>query len=301
MAARNELEASCCMYKSLLGQTRLLRPSKHLVPISTSTRKTMATNGTTTTTTTATTNGSANDVPPKIKLYTNHRCPYAHRAHIVLTELNLPYEETLIDLDTPRPDWYLQINPRGLVPAIQLSHPTHTHDRQETLTESAVVATFLAEAFQHDKALVPSAPLARARMNFFIDTWNTKVTSHLFAFFGGDLAAPEKEDRVAAWVAAVEKEVEPLLRDAGPFFGGSRTVTLAEAMAGPMLLRMYALSEDGELIPKSLAEGLGKLAGFSRWAAAVRGSESVRAGIFEEGDVVAATKKRVEKMRAKKA
>ena len=42
-----------------------------------------------------TTNGAAH---PKIHLYTNHRCPYAHRAHITLEELGLPFEETIIDL-----------------------------------------------------------------------------------------------------------------------------------------------------------------------------------------------------------
>ena len=47
------------------------------------------------------------------ELYTNHRCPYAHRSHIALEELGLPFEETIIDLDTPRPQWYLDINPRG--------------------------------------------------------------------------------------------------------------------------------------------------------------------------------------------
>lgn len=52
-------------------------------------------------------NGSA----PKITLYTNHKCPYAHRAHIVLKELGLEYKEVIIDLDKPREDWYLKINP----------------------------------------------------------------------------------------------------------------------------------------------------------------------------------------------
>lgn len=48
---------------------------------------------------------------PKITLYTNHRCPWAHRAHIALKELGLDYEEVIIDLDTPREPWYLEINP----------------------------------------------------------------------------------------------------------------------------------------------------------------------------------------------
>ena len=70
-------------------------------------------------------NGTSTSNPktaPQIHLYTNHRCPYAHRAHIVLEELKLPFEETIIDLDTPRPQWYLDINPRGKLP-IFATHP----------------------------------------------------------------------------------------------------------------------------------------------------------------------------------
>jgi len=48
---------------------------------------------------------------PKITLYTNHGCPYAHRVHIALKELELPYEEVVIDLDKPREPWYLKVNP----------------------------------------------------------------------------------------------------------------------------------------------------------------------------------------------
>jgi hypothetical protein len=55
----------------------------------------------------------ANGNAQKIKLYTNHGCPYAHRAHIVLKELGLEYDEVVIDLDKPREPWYLEINPVG--------------------------------------------------------------------------------------------------------------------------------------------------------------------------------------------
>ena len=48
---------------------------------------------------------------PKITLYTNHVCPFAHRAHIALKETGLKYDEVIIDLDKPREPWYLEINP----------------------------------------------------------------------------------------------------------------------------------------------------------------------------------------------
>ena len=54
------------------------------------------------------TNGNGVAAEPKITLYTNHLCPYAHRAHIAIKELGLPYEEVIIDLDRPREPWYLK-------------------------------------------------------------------------------------------------------------------------------------------------------------------------------------------------
>lgn len=63
----------------------------------------MATNGNT--------NGTSNGIHPKIIFYTNHLCPWAHRADITLKELGLPYEEVIIDLNKPREEWYLKINP----------------------------------------------------------------------------------------------------------------------------------------------------------------------------------------------
>lgn len=62
---------------------------------------------------------------PKIILYTNRGCPWAHRAHIALKESGLDYEEVTIDLTKPREPWYLDVNPVSITkPPIHLS--THT-------------------------------------------------------------------------------------------------------------------------------------------------------------------------------
>jgi hypothetical protein len=64
---------------------------------------------------------------PMIILYTNHLCPWVHRAHIALKELGLEYKEVIIDLDKPREPWYLEINPVSpLTPKKKHDpHPTH--------------------------------------------------------------------------------------------------------------------------------------------------------------------------------
>lgn len=173
-------------------------------------------------------NGESKGIQPKITLYTNHLCPFAHRAHITLEELGLDFEEVIIDLDKPREQWYLDINPRGLVPSIKYTVPG-LYD-EEIITESSIVAQFLADARPshllpgslHD----PFAPLFRARLAFFVDTWNTKVQGNLYPMMKAE--GEEKEKLAKETVAAIEKEIEPLLANAAPFFGGKDKPTLAE-------------------------------------------------------------------------
>jgi len=234
----------------------------------------------------------------KVTLYTFHGCPYAHRAHIALEELGIPYEQVGIDLDRPRDPWYLEINPRGLVPALHISSPDLAGGKQQTLTESGIIAQFLADLVPSH--LLPSSnspdhALFRSRVNFFIDTWNTKVGSFMFSLFRTQ-SDEEKERTSAEWVAAVKKEIEPLLADAAPFFGASERITLVEVNIAPFLLRIFALSEAG-ILPASVGDGLNTLPNFSKWAKATTAQPSVLS-IWKPEEVVSRTAARVQKMRS---
>ena len=163
-----------------------------------------------------------------VTLYTNHSCPWAHRAHITLRALKIPYEEVIIPLDRPRESWYLKINPRGLVPTIKISNGIL---EDEIITESAIISTFIADMFPNSNFWPatresPTSALTRARMAFFADTWIGKVNTYMYQIMKAE--GEEKEKLGADLVEAVRKEIEPLLEDAGPFFGGSKTITLAE-------------------------------------------------------------------------
>ncbi|KAG0287635.1 hypothetical protein BGZ98_004566, partial [Dissophora globulifera] len=75
----------------------------------------------------------------KIVLYNHLRCPYAARAVIALAETKHEYEEVIIDLTKPRPDWYLKdINPYGQVPAMKI-------DDRHVIYESLFVAEYLSD------------------------------------------------------------------------------------------------------------------------------------------------------------
>ncbi|KAK1995100.1 glutathione S-transferase domain-containing protein [Colletotrichum falcatum] len=230
---------------------------------------------------------------PKIKLYTNHSCPWAHRAHIALAELGLPFEEEIIDLSTPRTPEYLQVNPRGLVPSLSYDG--------EIVTESAIVSQFLADA--HPSHLLPAAgskdaALRRARISFFVDAYFSKANALLFKL---QLANTDDEAREssAGFVDAVAREVEPLLKDAAPFFGGSDKLTLAEVLTGSFTLRLFSFAKHG-IIPESILGSLEqKTPNFYKWARAVNSAPSVN-GIYDEKVIVEKTKHRLASMKAAK-
>jgi glutathione S-transferase len=101
----------------------------------------------------------------------------------------------------------------------------------EIILESGLVSQFLADS--HPSHLLPAsnssptASLFRYRVDFFVDTYFSKVHTHMY----GVLRATSEEEKKAKaneLVKAIEKEIEPLLHDADPFFGGSKKITLAE-------------------------------------------------------------------------
>jgi glutathione S-transferase len=179
---------------------------------------------------------------------------------------------------------------RGLVPAIKFN--------DQIVTESGIVSQFLADAFPSD--FLPASntvegALARARINFFVDTWFSKVGSYWFQIMMKE-ADDDKETLAKEFVEKVGKEIEPLLKDAAPFFGGSSKVTLAEALTAPFVLRIYSFANNG-LLPKSIASGFEGLPNFSKWAAQVIKQESVTY-IWDEATALPAARKKMESMKA---
>lgn len=226
----------------------------------------------------------------KLILYTNHGCPWAHRAHIALEELKVPFQEEIVDLDTPRTPEYLKINPRGLVPALSYNG--------EIIIESAIVANFLADQYPSHLLPASNAPggaLQRARIARFVDAFTSKFQSPLFKLYSAK-TDEETTAAVDAAVAAAVKEVEPLLADANPYFGGSDKLTQAEVLTGSFAIRLVALSKHG-IYPDHLLSSLSEQApNFTKWAKVVAVHPSVTS-IFDEEKIIPRTRARIAKIR----
>lgn len=215
----------------------------------------------------------------------------AHRAHIALDELNIPFKEVTIPLDTPRTPEYLAINPRGLVPSISFNG--------EIFTESAIVSWLIADAYPGKLVLASTekgGPQQRARISFFVDTYFSKFQSGLFKLFG-NVSEAESVAIIESAVATLVKEIEPLLADASPFFGGSSKITLAEVLTGSFVIRLLSLGKAG-IYPSNFLGLIEQQAPrFWKWAKEVSIHPSV-IGIYDENAIVEGTRARIAKARA---
>jgi len=230
----------------------------------------------------------------KIILYTNRRCPFARRAHATLKELGLEYEEIFIDLDKPREQWYLDLNPRGLVPTLKYGN--------EIITESAIVSEFLVDAYGPNHILPPpTSPqnaLFRARAKWLVDTYSTKVQPLWWKIFH----APQDQlpTLAAAYVDAVEKEFEPYLADAKPFFGGSEKLTWVEIQLGSFLLypKVFAGKDGGDLISQEQVQRLKGLKNFGPWWERLTEHPTILDVFDQEGTVKAGLQRREKALKA---
>lgn len=113
-----------------------------------------------------------------------------------------------------------------------------------TLTESGPIVSFLTDL--HASHLLPSvappftstsssssittavsAAHLRWRMSFFTDAYFSKVNPLMFKLVAADRGAPQAKV-IDDIIGMLEKEIEPLLVDAEPYFAGSQEFTVVE-------------------------------------------------------------------------
>ncbi|MBJ9984549.1 glutathione S-transferase family protein [Acinetobacter sp. S40] len=137
-------------------------------------------------------------------------------AHILLNEINVDFDLERVDLKTHKTEKgadYYEINPKGYVPALEITPGL-------VLTENVAVLPFIA---QHDPAqnLIPPSGLGRAKVLEWLGYLNSELHDAYAVFFGGALDAEAKEkayaeiDRLLAYIdkAIGESDHEYLVDD----------------------------------------------------------------------------------------
>lgn len=189
-----------------------------------------------------------------ILLYDYPASSNALKVRFALSELNLAYERRLVPITRPRPEWYLAINPRGLIPALA--------DGQDfLLTESHAILRYLAAREGRDD-LYPSAPRCRARVDEFLERFSTGIRAafhrHESLALGysteGGLGSVDPDPAGAAQVAI---EIAPTLNLLDSIVSPRGAVldrfTIADCALAPILYRTFHSRLDLAAYPRLLA------------------------------------------------
>jgi glutathione S-transferase len=163
----------------------------------------------------------------------------ARKVRLLLAELDLDYEHVPVPRARPRPDWYLELNPFGGVPAIR--------DGDLVLAESQAILRYLATRDGRDD-LYPTDPARRARVDWALDAWTTTVFPRIFPLYRSLVAETRDEagkphpeqadpDRVETELPGAREGFELFERfvtDDGTVVGNG--FTIADCACGPVLL-----------------------------------------------------------------
>ncbi len=143
---------------------------------------------------------------PDFHLISHHLCPYVQRAVIVLSEKNISYKRTNIDLGA-KPDWFLEISPMGRVPVLQTG--------DAILFESQVIAEYLNEITPG--SLHPVDPLKKAYHRSWIEFASGALNSIAGFYSAPDAASFEiKRLELHEKFKRIEGEID------GAFFDGEQ-------------------------------------------------------------------------------
>ncbi|KAK4506686.1 hypothetical protein PRZ48_000419 [Zasmidium cellare] len=160
-----------------------------------------------------------------LKLYGSCFCPFVHRVWISLELKGLGYQYVEVDVYR-KPKLLLDINPRGLVPALRHG--------DWGCYESTVLMEYL-EDLQQGTALLPSDPKLRASSRL----WSDHINRHIIPAFYKYLQAQEPDDQVkfaGELKGHISKAVDAADPE-GPFFLG-KDMTFVDVQLAPWIVRL---------------------------------------------------------------
>ncbi|OZJ06735.1 hypothetical protein BZG36_00349 [Bifiguratus adelaidae] len=180
----------------------------------------------------------AHSSPSRFQLYGSCFCPFVQKVWISLEQKELPYQYIEID-PYKKPKELMEINPRGLVPALRDSV------RGWGCYESTVLMEFLEDFGETEdvppKRLLPGSAWLRAEARL----WTDHITRHVTPAFYRFLQAQEEAKRQEAkkeFEEELDQFVEALVlskRDEhGPFFFGSTELGFVDIQLAPWAVRI---------------------------------------------------------------
>lgn len=151
----------------------------------------------------------------QLRMFSMRFCPFAHRVHLVLNAKNLPYHVFYINL-SEKPEWYLELNPNGKVPALQLTNEPGA----PIMVESLAIAEHLEDKYP-DVKLYPTDPKIRDETKQWIERFNPIATAFYKLVYETNSDEINDELLSTFYTELAPFEAE-LIKRKSPYFAGSQ-------------------------------------------------------------------------------
>ncbi|KAI0610508.1 Glutathione S-transferase [Pyrenophora tritici-repentis] len=162
----------------------------------------------------------------ELKLYGSAFCPFVQRVWISLEHKQLPYQYIEVD-PYKKPPCLLEVNPRGLVPALRHGPSWSTH-------ESTVIMEYL-EDLNAGPSLLPPDAQTRATSRLWADHINRNIIPYFYKL----LQAQDQTDQVEH-AKELRSQISKLVDAAhptGPFFLGPH-ISFVDVQIAPWIIRL---------------------------------------------------------------
>lgn len=193
----------------------------------------------------------------KLRLYSMRFCPFAQRARLVLAFKKIPYETINISLKE-KPDWFLEKNPKGMVPVLEQDG--------RIIYESLIVAEYLDTVYPSPRVLVSNDPYRRARDAMLIDFYGNKYVPSYYKI----IFSEGKETDAAQVITQVLEELEKELTEKKSTYFGGEKPAFVDFMIWPWLERLPCLTHFNSAI------SLTSFSSLHQWRAAMLEEPAVR-------------------------
>lgn len=172
-----------------------------------------------------------------IHLYSDSRCPFSHRARIVLNKKDMDFK--IIDVSVNLRQDLMVLNPYNETPVLVDDIDKNNKKRDLVLIDAVIICEYIDERFPHPQ-LMPIEPSEKARLRMLIHNFERELFVHVKEMEKhiSNSKAKKELDKARKAITASLDHLSVIFNNKSQFIFGN-TFTILDAAILPLLWRLH--------------------------------------------------------------